>query len=154
MSILEPLAVSRSITHKPQRSCGFASPFLWEGEAKHRILLSKKAARPPQRKGSAALMLIVVLTLLVGTFTASVTSRMSHERQIQWHHRSVATLESAIDCIAGSGMTESKEIRLPIDDETNQWVIVESISVENQTPFYQATLFRDGEAGLFIRRPL
>ena len=107
-----------------------------------------------QSKGSVALMLILVLTLLVGTFTASATSRMTHERQIQWHHRSVATLESAVDCAADFGITENKEIRLPIDDKTNQWVIVEVRSAENQTRFYQATLFRDGKAGTFIRRPL
>lgn len=107
-----------------------------------------------QRKGSVALMLILVLTLLVGTFMISATSRISHERQIQWNEGSIATLESALDSVANSGLRDLEEIRLPLDNDSEQWVVVEVISLENKPPFYQATLYRDGEAGLFIRRPI
>lgn len=114
--------------------------------------MSSRTTRHFQRQGSVALMLILVLTLLVGTFTISVTSRMSHERRSQWNHGSVALLESAIDCVVEVGIEEGQEVRLPVDEVSKRWIMVKMIPTDEETLIYQATIYRNGEAGMFVRR--
>ncbi|MCM2373160.1 hypothetical protein [Aporhodopirellula aestuarii] len=111
------------------------------------------------RRGSASLVLVLILALLVGTFAASVTSRASHERRNEHHHRSIATLESAIEAVAQSGEMEETEIRLPLGsseatDETGRWIVVETITQPDETRLYQATLYHNGQSGLTVRRPM
>ncbi len=110
------------------------------------------------RSGSVGLMLILVLALLIGTFAASVSRRMSSERRSELHHQSIAVLHSAIEAVAESGITSGTKVRLPLDESLGRWVIVESVtgprvmgpSEESQ---YQATLYHNDRPGLSIRRP-
>ena len=107
------------------------------------------------RRGSVSLVLVLILALLVGTFAASVTSRASHERRTELHHRSIATLESAIEAV----VVNETEIRLPLDssettDETGRWIVVETITQPDETRLYQATLYHNGQSGITIRRPM
>ncbi len=103
------------------------------------------------RSGSIALILVLVLTLIVGSFAVSISSRGMHERRGEFQSQSVIVLESAIATVIASELTGDKKIRLPLDEATNRWIIVE-ISASNDQSQYQATMFHNEKPGLSIRR--
>lgn len=105
-----------------------------------------------RRGGSVALMIVLVLTLLVGTFAASVSSRVTHERRSEQHRQIVAVLQSAIDSVAASQWDGEEEIRLPLDEDSWRWIVVEKVSQAGAAAEYQATLYHQQKPGLFIRR--
>lgn len=107
--------------------------------------------RPKARDGSVALMLVLILALLVGTFATAVASLAMKERQNVYHHAGIAVLQSAIHAVDESDVTSDSSIQLPIDDKTEQWVVVEPIT--QPEPQWQATLYRQGQPLLSIRRP-
>lgn len=102
--------------------------------------------------GSAALMLVLVLAMLVGTFAVSVTRRASNERRSEIQHRAVDILESAIEAVAESDFSSQTKVRLPIDDESGRWVIVETVVETDATPKYRATLYHKNLPGISISR--
>lgn len=108
--------------------------------------------RSKTRTGSAALMLVLALALLVGTFATSVTRRVLSERQSEMHRRSIAVLQSAIDAVADSDFSLDTSIRLPLDDALERWVLVEPVVGPDDEPQFLATLYRDDQPGLSIRR--
>lgn len=124
-----------------------------------RIALPPKLrCKQSTRCGSVSLVLVLILALLVGTFAASVTSRASHERRTEVQHGWIATLETAIEAVARSGVVNESKIRLPVDGspsagETGRWIIIETLSLPDETQMYQATLFHNSQPGLTIRRP-
>jgi hypothetical protein len=118
---------------------------------RHHVLAFHNHHRP--RSGSIALILVLVLTLVVGSFAMSISSRGVHERRSEFQSQSVIVLESAIATAIDAELTGDKSIRLPVDEATNRWIIVE-ISTSNDQPQYQATLFHNETPGLSIRRNL
>lgn len=118
----------------------------------------KSGLRAQDRLGAVGLILVLILALLVGTFAASLGRRAADERRNQYQQQKIAILHSAIDTIAASGLEGDVTIRLPLDQTSNSWVIVETVSQEDSSSVgipvrqYQATLYRNNQPGLFIRR--
>ena len=119
-----------------------------------KILLARTSfeCRTRARTGSVALMLALILTLLVGTFAASVTRRASNEPRNELHHRSIAVLESAIDAVAESDLKIATNVRLPLDDASKRWVTINSVVTPDADTQYEATLYHHDRPGLSIRR--
>ncbi|WP_236621267.1 hypothetical protein [Rhodopirellula sallentina] len=100
---------------------------------------------------------MLLLALLVGTFAASVTQRATQERDNERHHQTIATLETAIDAVAGSVLADEPNVRLPVSspathNDEGQWVIVEPVTQSEEPLMYRATVFRDGRPGVSILR--
>lgn len=109
--------------------------------------------RVRSRDGAVGLMLVLILTLLVGTFALSVSRRASNERRNEYHHQTIAVLQSAIDAVAETDFGSDAKIRLPLDTVSKRWVIVEAVIQPNAKLYYQATLYHNDQSGLSIRRP-
>ncbi|QDV44448.1 hypothetical protein Enr13x_43140 [Stieleria neptunia] len=105
-----------------------------------------------RRTGSVGLMLVLMLALLVGTFAVSVARRASNERHHVLHHQSIMALQSAIEAVEQSGPDSDAKVRLPLDQDSNRWIMVESIGGPETKRQYQATLYHNDQPSLSIQR--
>ncbi|TWT64819.1 hypothetical protein [Allorhodopirellula solitaria] len=106
------------------------------------------------RRGAVALMLVLVLTLLVGTFAISLTSRANQQRRTERQHQAIAALESAIDAARRADLPGESSIRLPLGSEGDRWIIVETDSSPDEpSERYRATQYHNDRPGLSISRP-
>ncbi|MCS7469858.1 hypothetical protein NZK35_24670 [Stieleria sp. ICT_E10.1] len=105
-----------------------------------------------RRFGSIGLMLVLMLALLVGTFAVSVARRASNERHHALHHQSIMALESAIEAVEQFNPTPDSKLRLPLDQNSNRWILVESVGGPDTKRQYQATLYHNDQPGLSIQR--
>lgn len=104
------------------------------------------------RKGSAALMLVLILSLLVGTFAATVVRRAAAERSRDRERRSIALLESGIDAVQGFDLGESDSVELPVDEATGRMIKIQIVNRQDNDVFLRATLIQKGQPGIFIER--
>nr|WP_236649289.1 hypothetical protein [Rhodopirellula sp. SM50] len=105
-----------------------------------------------RRFGSIGLILVLILALLVGTFAVSMTRRASNERHHTLHHQSIMALESAIEAVEQSDPDSDSTLRLPLDQNSNRWILVESVGGPDTKRQYQATLYHNDQPGLSIQR--
>lgn len=109
----------------------------------------------PKRTGSVLLMLVFALTILVGTFSLSLSGRAVQQRRAESHHQSMASLESAIDAVDQSSFSDKTKLRLPLDETGGRWIVVEVISQESDPHRrYRATQFKNDHPGLSIERDM
>ncbi len=105
-----------------------------------------------RRAGSIGLVLVLMLALLVGTFAVSLARRASNERLHTLHHHSIMALESAIEAVDRSDTDPDQKLRLPLDQSSNRWIMVESVDGPDTKRQYQATLYHNDQPGLSIQR--
>ena len=105
------------------------------------------------RRGTVAVMLVLVLVLLVGTFAVSVCRRSVDERRNDLHHHQVVVLQNAIECVTASGVAIDDVVRLPLDTTGERWVVVKTVTSDDGRLLFQATSYRNDQAGFSIRRP-
>jgi hypothetical protein len=115
-----------------------------------RVSVPRWGLRRP-RKGSIAIVLIVVIVLALGTFANAIARRQSYERSAEFQRHQIQILETALNALVGIEVRPDEEIRFPVDQSNDRWVIV-TRSGSKETLTLEATLMNGEKRGLSIQR--
>ncbi|WP_149494830.1 TadE/TadG family type IV pilus assembly protein [Roseiconus lacunae] len=104
------------------------------------------------RRGIVGIMFVVVFSLLIGTFVLALGRRSLAEHQRDVRRQTIRLLESAIKSAEQIEVPVEQEIRLPVDQTSDEWIEVRLLDDSDERRRYRATHRRGDRIGMSITR--
>lgn len=107
----------------------------------------------PRRRGSMAIALVLVVAIVAGTFAISLARKAVDERRFLRDAEQIRLLENAIGAVVEAGLDVKEPVRLPVDSERGEWILIKSIPNEQANVILIAQLIRNESTVTEIQRP-